>query len=178
MRIKIIARNYSVSPALERQLDKKLKKLDKFFPPDTEALVRPFSVKNQEGLEITVAFGDLILRAEDATQDMYASIDLVVDKLVRQLRRHKTRLAKRLKEDAFVPAPEEEAEPLPLTDEELGIYRTKKFPVKPQDVEEALLQMQLLGHDFYVFINAATNQVNVIYHRKDGKYGLIEPDYQ
>ena len=182
MRIKITARNMEVSEALARQIEKKLNKLDKFFAEDITAQVKLSCEKNMNLIEVTIPVDGIILRSEEKTQDMYASIDLVVDKLVRQLRRHKTRLRKRLKEESFVPdaAVEFEApDPDMEEDEPEGpvVYRVKRFPVKPQDVEEAILQMQLLGHDFYVFSNAATGEVNVLYRRKDGRYGLIEPDY-
>lgn len=182
MRIKVTARNIELSGALERQIEKKLKKLDKFFTEDVTAQVRVSSEKNLAVIEVTIPFDGMIIRCEEKTQDMYASIDLVVDKLVRQLRRHKTRLSKRLREGAFVySAGEEDFTPLetdePEEDAGPQVYRVKRFPVKPQDIEEAILQMQLLGHDFYVFSNASTGEVNVLYRRKDGRYGLIEPDY-
>lgn len=180
MRMKITARNMEVYGALERQIEKKLSKLDKFFAENVTAQVKLSCEKSLYLIEVTIPVDGMILRSEEKTQDMYASIDLVVDKLVRQLRRHKTRLSKRLKEEAFVPEMGEEIPSFEEEEEEAQepvVYRVKRFPVKPQDVEEAILQMQLLGHDFYVFSNAATGEVNVLYRRKDGKYGLIEPDY-
>jgi putative sigma-54 modulation protein len=179
MRIKIVGRNMNVSGALERQIEKKLRKLDKFFSEDVLATVRLSTERNLQTIEVTIACDGMIIRGEESTQDMYASLDLVVDKLVRQLRRHKTKLSKRLREDAFLfeDAGEVSIDDADEAEQATQVYRVKRFPVKPQDVEEAILQMQLLGHDFYVFSNAATNEVNVLYRRKDGRYGLIEPDY-
>lgn len=179
MRIKIVARNLSATGALERQIEKKLSKLDKFFSEDVEATVRLSTERNLQTIEVTIACDGMIIRGEESTQDMYASIDLVVDKLVRQLRRHKTRLSKRLREDTFLFGDTDDATADDVDEQAQlpEVYRVKRFPVKPQDIEEAILQMQLLGHDFYVFSNAATNQVNVLYRRKDGRFGLIEPDY-
>src|SRR5690606_18943713 len=107
--------------------------------------------------------------------DMYASIDKSVDVLERQIRKNKTRLAKKLHEDAFEPENFKVKEEIP-EEEEFNVVRSKRFAIKPMDVEEAILQMNLLGHQFFVFSNADTNEVNVVYKRKDGNYGLIEPE--
>jgi len=129
-------------------------------------------------VEVTIALSGLLLRAEERQEDMYASIDLVVDKLERQIRKHKTKVNRKvLKEGGlrglFVDnvAPAEE----PEDEEDLQVVRTKRFTMKPMDVEEAILQMNLLGHNFFVFANMDTNEINVVYRRDDGKYGLIEP---
>ena len=117
------------------------------------------------------------MRAEVTGDDMYSCIDKAQDILERQIRKHKTRLSKRLQEgvlkqpDAFRPEVDVEEE------KEFNVVRTKRFAVKPMPVEEAILQMNLLGHEFYMFSNAETNQVNVVYKRKDGNYGLIEPEF-
>jgi putative sigma-54 modulation protein len=135
-------------------------------------------VRGQHNVEVTIALSGLLLRAEERQEDMYASIDLVVDKLERQIRKHKTKVNRKvLKEgglrglfvDNVSPAEEPEDE------EELQVVRTKRFTMKPMDVEEAILQMNLLGHNFFVFANMDTNEINVVYRRDDGKYGLIEP---
>ena len=119
---------------------------------------------------------NLVLRAEETNDDMYAGIDLIVDKLERQIRKHKTKVNRKFREKGDVgltfanPVPES----ADFEDDELEVVRTKRFDLKPMDSEEAILQMNLLGHSFYVFTNADTNRTNVVYKRKDGRYGLIE----
>ena len=130
--------------------------------------------KSAKIVEITVAHGGMIFRAEERAEDMEDALDGCVDSLVRQIRKNKTRVEKRLRSGAFDAYTDME----PVSEElDFDVVRTKKIPLnKPQDVDEAILQMNLLGHQFYVFLNAVTNQINVVYRRKDGGYGLIEPD--
>jgi len=130
-------------------------------------------------VEVTIPLTGVLLRAEERASDMYASIDLVAEKLERQIRKHKTRLNRKIRQEGglknfFKESPDVESKPFE-EDEEFELVRTKRFTLKPMDVDEAILQMNMLGHNFFVFANAATDQVNVVYKRNDGKYGLIEP---
>lgn len=177
MRISISGKNIEVSDYLRDLIDKKVGKLERYFPKDTEVQVTMAVERNRHIVEVTIPYSGIIIRGEEVTGDMYASIDSVLDKLEKQIIRHRTRLEKNLKNGAF----KHEA---PLfggsydepEEEESKIVRVKRFALKPMTEEEAMLQMSLLGHSFYVFLNADTNEVNVLYSRKDGNYGLIEPE--
>ena len=125
--------------------------------------------KGRHIVEVTVPVNGMLLRGEEATDDMYASIDLVVEKLEKQIDKYKTRLTRKLR-------PQIADEPVPKVFDDPVIVKTKRFAIKPMAVDEAVMQMNLIGHDFFVFADADTNQVNVVYRRRDGNYGLIEPD--
>ena len=157
--------------------EKKVGKLDRYFPGEAEASV-VFSVeKGRNNVEVTVRAGGTILRAAESTSDMLASIDAAVADMERQLRKNKARLEKRLRKDAFVRSVEEaETSFVPEEpEEEFTIVRTKRFPIKPMSVEEAVLQMNLLDHAFFAFRNEdAGGAFAVVYKRTDGGYGLIE----
>lgn len=173
MKISIRGKNIEVTDALRQQAEKKLSKLDRYLGPDTEAQVTFSVVRGSHVVEVTIRLNGYILRGEEATGDMYASIDLVIDKLESQIRKYKTKLARRSKNQRLnelaAKYPEE-------VEEEPKVLRTKRFPIKPMPVEEAIMQMNMLGHSFFVFSNAETEEVNVVYRRKDGNYGLIEPE--
>ncbi|MBR6428090.1 MAG: ribosome-associated translation inhibitor RaiA [Clostridia bacterium] len=173
MRISITGKNIEVSEYLHDLAVKKLAKLDRYFPADTNAQVTMAVEKNRHIVEVTIPYTGGIIRGEEVTGDMYASIDNVIAKLERQIIRHRTKLEKNLKAEAF-------NEPMPeyVEDEEDGprIVRTKRFSIKPMSVDEAVLQMELLGHSFFVFLNSETEGINVLYKRKDGNLGLIEPE--
>jgi len=177
MRTIVSGKNIDITDALKDRVEKRLNKFERYFSPDTEAHVTLSVEKNRHIIEVTIPFNGVILRGEEATGDMYTSIDNVVEKLERQMRRQKTKLERRNKdgnikfENWTVPAEEE------FEDEEIRIVRTKRFAMKPMPTEEAVLQMELLGHNFFVFSNAETDEVNVVYKRKDGNYGLIEPEF-
>ena len=176
MNIQITGKNIPVTDSLRETVQKKLKKLDRYFEPDTEVTVVLSIERARQIVEVTIPLSGVILRGEESTDDMYSSMEGVVRKLEKQIHHHRTRLERRLRGDAFYDlsgAPEEgDAEPAQK------VVRTKRFAVKPLDVDEAALQMQLLGHDFFVFMNADSGEVNVIYKRKDGNFGLIEPQYE
>lgn len=176
MRLSIRGKNFEVSDALRQYAEKRLKKLERFLGEEVEVQVTMSVSRDRHVVEVTVPLDGYLLRGEEATGDMYGSIDLVLEKLEKQMEKYKTRLAKKvkgntLKEGVFVWSSQEEGEV-----EEPKVVRTKRFPIKPMSVEEAILQMNLLGHNFFVFANAETEQVNVLYRRKDGNYGLIEPE--
>jgi putative sigma-54 modulation protein len=177
MNIKITGKNFDVTDALKERVNKKLGKLEKFFKPGTEAQVTMSMQRSRYIIEVTIITGGITLRAEVTEDDMYACIDKARDILERQIRKNKTRLAKRLYE-GVLEQPDAFRKTIDVEEEtEFRVVRTKRFAVKPMPVEEAILQMNLLGHEFFVFSNAETNQVNVVYKRKDGNYGLIEPEF-
>ena len=171
MRISISGKNLEISSYMREVAEKKLSKLDRYFPQDTEAQVTLSVEKNRHIVEVTIPHGGRLIRGEETTTDMYASLDNVLDKLEKQIVHNRTRLEKTLRQDAFVDLPIEEE------DEEDGpkIVRFKSFPFKPMSEEEAMLQIDLLGHAFFFFENAETGDSNVLYKRKDGNFGLIEP---
>lgn len=175
MRVIISGKNLGVTDGIRSMIEKKLEKLDKYFDPATEATATISVEKNRHILEVTIPINGAILRAEEATDDMYSTIDRVMDKLDKQIRKHRTKIAKQVKNGSFKFDPSEYASE--EDNKEPKIVRTKRFAMKPMPIEEALLQMELLGHDFFVFSNGETDEVNVVYKRKDGDYGLIEPTF-
>ncbi|HEY3418047.1 MAG TPA: ribosome-associated translation inhibitor RaiA [Armatimonadota bacterium] len=176
MQIIFSGKHVEVTPALREYAETKLAKLTRFFDHLQDVHVTESILRNQHIVEVTLHADGRVIRAEDRSPDMYSSIDLVIDKLERQLVRYKGRFITKTREslDGAKPTeisatPEEQPEQLP------GIVRTKRFAVKPMDPEEAAMEMELIGHDFFVFRNSESDQVNVIYRRRDGDYGLIEP---
>ncbi|SEM78392.1 ribosome hibernation-promoting factor, HPF/YfiA family [Lihuaxuella thermophila] len=185
MKYVIRGNNLEVTDALRDFVEKKLSRLEKYFdtPPSAEAHVVLSVLRDEHKVEVTIPFPGLLVRAEESSKDMYASVDLVVEKLERQIRKYKTKVNRKFRQDASLRAQFRENSPdfkpsatVVEEEPELEIVRTKRFNLKPMDMEEAILQMDMLGHNFFVFSNAATDQVNVVYKRKDGKYGLIEPE--
>lgn len=175
MRFTITGRNIEVTQGLREAVEDKLGKLDRFFAPATEAVVRLSVQKDIQKIEVTIPVKGHIIRAEESSSDMYVSIDLVEEILERQLKKYKTKLIdKKQSAPSFSEAFLQEEAP---AEEEIQIVKSKKFAVKPMDPEEACVQMELLGHNFYVFLNAITEEVNVVYRRKGGTYGLIEPEF-
>jgi len=178
MKFNIRGENIEVTPALKEYVEKKLSKLERYFDTFPEIKVNLKVYSDKQRIEVTIPFTDLLLRAEETNSDMYAAIDLVVDKIERQIRKHKTKVNRKLREKGSVKTnfilPEAVAVLDEVEEDELELVRTKRFDLKPMDVEEAILQMDMLGHSFFVFTNADTNETNVVYGRKDGKYGLIE----
>ena len=154
--------------------EKKVMKLARFFEEDAEALI-VFSVeKNQNKVELTVHGAGTWFRASESTSDMFASIDAAVATIEGQIRKNKTRVEKKLKNTAFYDIPAGDA----VEEEDHEVIRHKKFVMNPMSVEEAILQMDLIGHTFFMFINASTDEVNVVYKRSDGKYAVLEPIYE
>ncbi|MDD2421941.1 MAG: ribosome-associated translation inhibitor RaiA [Heliobacteriaceae bacterium] len=175
MNIQVRGKNLEVTEALKEYVVKRLSKLKKFFNHIGETRVTLAVEGDMHKVEVTVLASDLVMRAEESHPDMYAAVDLVFEKLEKQIDAYKTRLSKRLKNQGF-----KEFFPSPSDDEDIDdpkILRSKRFAMKPMPVDEAIMQMNLIGHNFFVFANAETEQVNVVYRRKDGNYGLIEPEF-
>lgn len=185
MDIQVKGRNISVTEALELYATEKVEKLSKFFDDEHSAsraeveLIheRNPSIPEPEVAETTLFINGTVLKAREASPDMYASIDRMSDKLERQVRKYRGRQIDRWQgQKKGAPAPEPEPFVVPEVDDvETKIVRTKQFQMKPMSAEEAALQMELLDHDFYVFTSADTGDINVVYRRRDGNYGLIEP---
>lgn len=180
MKVHVHGDNITVTPALQDYVEKKIGRLTRYFESDAEIYVTMAVEGTDHRVEMTVVVRGMIFRAEEKSPDMYASIDLVTDKLEEQIHRYKEKLIRRFRNRSGR-QPMMNQERMALNDEPNGydfkVVRTKRFPMKPMDVQEAILQMNLLGHDFFVFTNADTNEVSVVYRRKNGDYGLIEPQY-
>lgn len=182
MNYNVRGENIEVTQAIREYVEKKIGKLERYFSntPDAQASVNlKVRANNTSKVEVTIPMPNLVLRAEEENADMYAAIDLIVDKLERQIRKHKTKINRKSRFNgtagaAFAVALDtvDHAE----TEEDLELVRNKRFDLKPMDSEEAILQMNMLGHNFFVYTNADTNTTNVVYRRKDGRYGLIEPN--
>lgn len=172
MQITVRGKNIQITDALRDYATKKVERIDKYFDRPVEAQVMLTVEKDHHTVEVTAMVDGLILRGEESSPDMYASIDLVSDKLEKQIERYKTRISRRLRSNGF-----KNGTAVPAIPDEDGprIVRSKRFPMKPMPIEEAVLQMNLLNHDFFVFMNAETERFAVVYKRKDGNYGLIEP---
>ncbi|MBN2795226.1 MAG: ribosome-associated translation inhibitor RaiA [Clostridia bacterium] len=174
MRITVSGKNINVRESLKEYIEGKMSKFDKYFTTDIDVKVTLSVEKDRHKVEITMPLKQgVTFRAEETSDDMYSSVDMVMDKLTKQMRKHKTKIEKRYHKHESIRAsqiPDYEGD-----FDEKKIVRTKSFPIKPMDPEEAVLQMEMLNHDFYVFMNGETEEVNVVYIRKDGNYGLIEP---
>ena len=180
MNFNIRGENIEVTPAIREYVEKKISKLERYFSetPDAQVNVnlKTYNDKTSK-VEVTIPMSQLLLRAEEDHMDMYAAIDLISDKLERQIRKHKTKVNRKHREKGNLNELFGSYESAPNTEEEeqdLEIVRQKRFNLKPVDSEEAILQMDLLGHNFFVYTDAETNNTNIVYKRKDGKYGLIE----
>lgn len=180
MNYNIRGKNIEVTKPIREYVEKKISKLNKYFdtPPTSDVHVNLSVYNDEQKIEVTIPMPNLLLRAEEQHADLYAAIDLVVDKLERQIRKHKTKVNRKFRQkgirDFIFTEPETEEEK--NDKDNIEIVRVKRFDLKPMDSEEAVLQMDMLGHNFFVFTNAETNDINVVYKRKDGKYGLIEPN--
>ncbi len=174
MKFIIVGRNIEVTPGLRAAVEEKIGKLDKYFNPDTEVHVTLSVEKDRQKIEVTIPVKGSIIRSEQVSNDMYVSIDLVEEIIERQLKKYKNKIVD--KQQAVASFSKAYVENDYTDDEEIKIVRTKKFDIKPMYPEDACIQMELLGHSFFVFCNAETDQVNVVYKRKGDTYGLIEPE--
>ena len=174
MKFIISGKNLAVTEGIKTAVEDKLGKLERYFTPDTEVIVTLSIEKERQKLEVTIPVKGNIIRSEQVSNDMYVSIDLVEEVIERQLRKYKNKIVDRKQsagnfQQAYLDKEYEE-------EEEVKIIRTKRFDIKPMYPEDACVQMELLGHNFFVFCNAETDQVNVVYKRKGNTYGLIEPE--
>ncbi|MCI8426942.1 MAG: ribosome-associated translation inhibitor RaiA [Lachnospira sp.] len=174
MRFIITGRNIDVTEGLRSAVEDKLGKLDRFFAPETEISVTLSVEKERQKIEVTIPVKGNIIRSEQTSSDMYVSIDLVEEVIERQLKKYKNKIVD--KQQNAVAFSKEFIDNDYEDEEEVKIIRSKRFGVKPMVPEEACVQMELLGHNFFVFLNAETNEVNVVYKRKGDTYGLIEPE--
>ena len=175
MKITYTARKVNLRDNFKERVEKKLKKFEKIFSEDAVVNVVVTLNKNNQTVEITIKDNPMIYRAEKTQLEMNDALDKCVDVLGRQLRKNKAKLSKRLKSgsiDDLFEAPVEEA-----FEEEYKLVRTKQIPLKPITIDEAILQMNMIGHKFYMFTNVDTNEINVVYTREDGAYGLLEPSF-
>ncbi len=175
MNLVISGKNLDITEGLRSAVEEKISKLERYFTDSTEVHVTLSTEKNRQKIEITIPMKGSIIRAEEVSSDMYVSIDLVEEVIERQLRKYKNKLIDKEQNaahlnQAFI---EEDV----YDEEEIEIIRSKKFAMKPMDPEEACVQMELLGHNFFVFRNSETEEVNVVYKRKGNTYGLIEPEF-
>lgn len=180
MKMTINARNMAISPAVTKRIERKTAKMERYLLPETEVQIKmQKGKKDQRIVEITVPMGNnVILRSEAVADDnnLFLAIDQALAKIERQIHRHRTKLGKRLREDAFVPEVPEYIDEEPAEENAPKIVRRKTFPVRPMSVEDAAIQMELLGHGFFAFVNIETERTNILYLRKDGDLGLLEPE--
>lgn len=174
MKFIISGKNIDVTEGLKGAVQDKIGKLEKYFTPETEVHVTLSVEKDRQKIEVTIPVKGSVIRSEQVSNDMYVSIDLVEEIIERQLKKYKNKLiSKQQNSDYFRP---EFLEKEYMDEEEIQIVRSKKFDIKPMYAEDACIQMELTGHNFFVFVNAETDQVNVVYKRKGNTYGLIEPE--
>lgn len=182
MSINIRGERIELTDALKDYVEKKIGKLERYFetPLASDVNVTLSVARDLHSIEVTIPLTGVMLRAEVKSEDMYASTDLVVDKLERQIRKHKTKLNRKFRQEGGLRTLFKENVDANVSryyeeEDDLEIVRTKRFTLKPMDIEEAVLQMNMIGHSFFVFANSDTEEINVVYRRNDGKYGLIEP---
>ena len=174
----ISVRNMTLKPGLKDAIISKLGKLERYFTPSTEIIVTLSVEKERQKIEVTIPVKGDIIRSEQVSTDMYVSIDLVEEVIERQLRKYKNKLVAKHQEGGSFNQEFFDEEDVYDGENEIRIVRTKRFGIKPMFPEDACVQMELLGHDFFVFSNAETDEVNVVYKRKNGTFGLIEPEFQ
>ena len=174
MNITISGKNMDITSSLREAVQDKLGKLDRYFTPDTDVHVTLSVEKERQKIEVTIPVKGRIIRSEQVSNDMYVSIDLVEEVIERQLRKYKNKIID--KKQSAVNFQKAYIENDYMESEDITIVRTKRFDIKPMYPEDACVQMELLGHNFFVFMNADTDQVNVVYKRKGNTYGLIEPE--
>ena len=171
MKIRIITKKFNLTDDVREWIEKKLKKFDKFFPEDTDATVAVGTNRVGERIELTIYRNGSIFRSEVSDKDYKCALDTAMENIERQIRKNRTRLEKKIhvKKEMFVDAD------IPETEDTISIGKVKKFEMSPMSVEEAVLQMNLLQHNFYMFLNSESGQYNVVYKRDDDQYGVIEP---
>ena len=176
MKITITGKNIELTEGLKEAVEDRLSKLEKYFAPDTEAHVTMSVEKERQKIEVTIPVKGSVIRAEQVSNDMYVSIEVVEEIIERQMKKYRNKIISKQQNGEKFFAPEYLEKDLD-DDEEIKIIRSKRFGIKPMYPEDACVQMELLGHNFYVFRNAETDEVNVVYKRKGNTYGLIEPEF-
>lgn len=180
MRYSIKGKNITLADRTKEKISAKLDRIKKLFPEETTATVTVSAEKLDHKVEVTLPYGKRIVRAEAAAEDMMAAVDKIVDILEKQVVKYKKRLRSKVRQNVYF---KEEYDAVLVDEATLDdepvfkIERNKQFELRPMDAEEAVMQMELLGHNFFVFRNGETDDVNVVYKRKDGSFGLIEPEY-
>lgn len=178
MKYSIIGRKVNLKDNFKERVYKKLGKFEKIYSENAEAVVTVTLEKNRQTVEVTIRDDGLMYRAESTALEMNDALDAVVDILGGQIRKNKAKLSKKIKSETFDQyflEHDDTAEEDIMDDEDYAVVKTKSFSVKPLSVEEAILQMNLIGHEFFMFRNSMTNEINVVYKRKGGTYGLLEP---
>ncbi len=175
MQFTISGKNLEITDSMRNAVESKIGKLDRYFAPDTTVHVTMSEERGREKIEVTIPVKGNIIRAEQDSNDMYVSIDLVEEIIERQIKKYRKKLTDKKQNvpsfsEEFLNEEDEQ-------EENVRIVKTKRFAMKPMDPEEACIQMELLGHSFFMFLNAETDEVNVVYKRKNNTYGLIEPEY-
>lgn len=179
MLLNFVGKNIELTESLKTQAERKFSKLDRYFSEEVETKVTFSTQKGSKTVEVTVLLPGTILRAEETSDDMYASIDKAVDVLERQVRKYKTRLKKRYQNNETIRFENVgQYEPSITDTKDAKLIKKKNFSLRPMDIEEALLQMELLNHNFFVFLDDTSENVSVVYKRKDGNYGQIEVQYE
>lgn len=176
MRLNITARGMELSDTQREHFEKKLDRLDRFFDDDVEATVRVRNEREKKIVEVTIPLNRDMLRAQESTDDLYASLDAVVEKLQGQIRKYRTRLEKRVRKGAYAKAEMEDKITIGAERQENRLVRTKSFKVMPMSVEDAIASMEMLGHTFFVFLNDKTDSICVVYQRDDGNFGVLMPE--
>jgi putative sigma-54 modulation protein len=178
MKITITGKNIELTDGLKEAVEERLSKLEKYFAPDTEVYVTLSVEKERQKIEVTIPMKGNVIRAEQVSNDMYVSIEVVEELIERQLKKYRNKIVtKQQSADKFFAEEYLASDADGEDEEEIKIIRSKRFGIKPMYPEDACLQMELLGHDFFVFLNAETEEVNVVYKRKGNTYGLIEPEF-
>ena len=178
MRITITGKNIELTDGLKEAVEERLSKLEKYFAPETICNVTLSVEKERQKIEVTIPVKGSVIRAEQVSNDMYVSIEVVEETIERQLKKYRKKIVtKQQNVDKFFAQEYLSKEDDDEDDEEIRIIRSKRFGIKPMYPEDACVQMELLGHDFFVFLNAETEEVNVVYKRKGNTYGLIEPEF-
>lgn len=172
MKITTVGRKCTIRDSFKEHAEKKLKKVERFFGDSTEAKITATVEKTCQIVEITVINNGMVFRSQERSENMNDALDLCVDSLIRQIRKNKTRLERKLRDVSF----EDFVDDIPVEEETYDVIRTKTVDLRPESVEEAILKMNLVGHKFYMFLNAENGKVCVVYVRNDGGYGLLEPD--
>ena len=174
MLLNFVGKNIELTESLKNVAEKKFSKLDKYFSEEANARVVFSTVREEQTVEVTIFLPKTIIRAEETTDDMYSSMDNAVDALARQIRKHKTKLKRRYQNNETIRFDEILGKEAEKEEPEHKIVKRKNFELNPMGEEEAILQMDLLNHNFFVFLDADTDGVSIVYKRKDGNYGKIE----